>query len=1076
MKFKKILFNLIISVLVFTLLPATVSFALVELPTSYVTSTPPEGYNITTPPEYIFRIPGYNNQFILLDDFGSSNADRYIMCKDYYGMHVYDSQERQKFDVSSNDLASFLNSDFLTKGASGIKLPQPIIDYINFQHVWVTEGGSTKGNCPNTYESTLGVGIISAYEYKNYCSRFGVSDPEGYSKGSRFTWWTRSGVNDSSGLQLVININEEKDTVGRLTSWSCSGTTLLRPTFYLKADFFKRVKIDAFTAGDAVLDMLNRDLTENELKSLYTENEILIIKRRDSSAKAEISIENDINTVISRADGAIKVNVTNIIGEAHFNCMLINETGSSVENIVRILENGESHISLSGLENGIYTAQITVTDQNGNVCGRLGTQITVASRSVNFENSEGRMLGVNSITLESIPLLRRMGVKNVRWGIPWQSLESSNGFNFEYYDSIYTALTHNGFNIYFTPQGANPLYLNDNGDKLIENDTQARAFANYVAGIAERYPEIKYFEISNEPNDGVYVASSEAYAKMLKYTAEALKTINPKIEVIAGAIALGGYSDFLADSLDETNYPLIDGISVHPYIHTKGYVDSVFTNQIEGFEETIEEFGSWKDLHISEMGWPTNTGSLGVSEIDQSINLVKQSVYSDIAGYRTNFVYNFRESGIDRSNGEHTFGIVRRDYTPKPSFLSMLEFYNQTGKFLGTVNFGKNTVAALYSTNGQLNAVCWSTSGNAAIPVQYSECFDIYGNPIESPVLSSSPIYLCGLSEDILSSCAEKIISDCFYSLADAYSPKLSEKINTLITENLGTSDLFSTMQSFYNIGSNTIAEYRQGKTSLTKIDLLNFLYEINKTGKLLSEIYSCSESLVSADAILINNTVYVKGSTNSSSEVTLYVLGNGGSIYHLDQTISDKTGSYSFTFPAPKESTEGIFSIRCGREGEGSYEEKTFTFASAPTPKNIISAASISSGMLSPIEKAVTRIRNRNDYSVNSALIWQCYFLNKWVLESESGISVTSINQTQEALQLTLSNYTDRSENGIIIIGKYANDNKFHSVKWQQNLTVPSKSSVSVFIPTPDTTPEKLFFWKGFDTLVPIINALELN
>lgn len=98
----------------------------------------------------------------------------------------------------------------------------------------------------------------------------------------------------------------------------------------------------------------------------------------------------------------------------------------------------------------------------------------------------------------------------------------------------------------------------------------------------ERYgaEEVKtwYFEVWNEPNlDGFWAGTQEEYFKLYKYTAEAVKNVNPEYRIGGPATAGNGWVTETIEFTDENNVP-IDYISTHSYGVKHGYLDEFGTS------------------------------------------------------------------------------------------------------------------------------------------------------------------------------------------------------------------------------------------------------------------------------------------------------------------------------------------------------------------------------------------------------------------------------------------------------------------------------------------------------------------
>ena len=666
-----------------------------------------------------------------------------------------------------------------------------------------------------------------------------------------------------------------------------------------------------------------------------------------------------------------------------------------------------------------------------------------------------------------------MGAGWVRAGIAWESLEKSEGkYSFDRFDEKFAQYKQNGINVYFSLQGANPLYTDDSGNKRISTDYQIKKFTEYALAVAAHYPQIKYLEISNEPNDGAYVASAESYGKLLVGCAAALKNFNPEIRIIGGAIApIGNKYTYLPNALKNISADNVDGFSYHPYIHTRGSADSFFTDEISGFADSLQPLCAWKGLYISEIGFPTYTGSLGISEAKQAEELVKQAVYSDISGYKSNLIYNFTESGLMKSNGEHTFGIVRKtSLEPKPAYVTMLEYFNRTDKYIGTLDFGAGITAALYSSNDGLTAVLWSNDGGGhSVPISGRAMFDIYGNSFSGNILPSSPIYICGISEDYLETCAVNAISAAYADIEKNYS--LPQAVLAMAEQNKSESSAFERLRGNYSIGNLLISEYRRGKTALGETDVLNILKKLHTAGQTLAGCY-VSGNAENPDSAYLNGSICISGICEPYAPVGIFVPHSDGTAYYIDQTFSDANGNYSFAFPESGD-TDGIYSIRM-TSGDAQTSERIFALPAQLLPKNtVVKSASNDYGAFSAIADEAARLCK---ISGSAEAQWQAYFLNKWLCDVADSVCLTSVSNVGGKLSLTFSNYENTAVTGSVIIGSYGESGSLGAVSAQQRITLPPRGTASLTIPLPSGLSEKLFFWKDTKTLVPIINPIELK
>lgn len=217
-------------------------------------------------------------EYILLDTTGNDASKFYVMTAGYFGNRSFDTGDGAKFDPdNTKNIASWLNTGFKTDGVDGKKLPQSILNYINYNQEWLTDaivGG-------NDYLVNCGISLISINEAIQYAGKYG------YAEFGSNRWWTRSTVVLTDGRRVPAPM----DTNG--TVWgtgATDNTPKVRPVFYLGKDFFKNVSIDIDTMGLEVRNAICASYNKSDLKALYTEEQLIDIG---------FSPEQDDNLVVS---------------------------------------------------------------------------------------------------------------------------------------------------------------------------------------------------------------------------------------------------------------------------------------------------------------------------------------------------------------------------------------------------------------------------------------------------------------------------------------------------------------------------------------------------------------------------------------------------------------------------------------------------------------------------------------------------------------------------------------------------------------------------------------------------------
>ncbi len=252
-----------------------------------------------TPPENVFRVEGDDRTFVLLDTTNNNDSKFFILTKEYYAKRAFDTSGKSLFDpTSTKNVGYWLNHSFLTNGSSMhggavYKFPKGIIDHINRNHIWVTDGE----NAATSQLGTYGVGLISQEEMVKYKDKFGVND--GLTTSDLFRtiagWWMRSQDNPDSGSKITFRL-DLKDG-GRVSTWSASGSNEIatRPCFYLDRDFFKKVRINTADMGANVREAIKKTYSKEELIGVYTKEEVQDMFGYDADVNIKVARMTDSN-------------------------------------------------------------------------------------------------------------------------------------------------------------------------------------------------------------------------------------------------------------------------------------------------------------------------------------------------------------------------------------------------------------------------------------------------------------------------------------------------------------------------------------------------------------------------------------------------------------------------------------------------------------------------------------------------------------------------------------------------------------------------------------------------------------
>ncbi len=218
-------------------------------------------------------------------------------------------------------------------------------------------------------------------------------------------------------------------------------------------------------------------------------------------------------------------------------------------------------------------------------------------------------------------------------------------------------------------------------------------YAEAAAFVANRWGDkLAAFEVWNEPNEAAqnFLISSDPaadYARIVKAAYGPLKAGRATLPVIVGSTSFADRA-FLTRLYDLGIEPYHDGLAIHPYNQSRdpdqrrgaGYEKWTYREGVPWIRDLMVERGdSSKGLWLTEFGWSTceaGSSSWCVTEAQQSEYLKDAYRIQREDGWsyvKAMLGYNLRNKGSDPADRESQFGLLHRDFTPKPGWTGFQE-------------------------------------------------------------------------------------------------------------------------------------------------------------------------------------------------------------------------------------------------------------------------------------------------------------------------------------------------------------------------------------------------------------------
>lgn len=291
--------------------------------------------------------------------------------------------------------------------------------------------------------------------------------------------------------------------------------------------------------------------------------------------------------------------------------------------------------------------------------------------------------------IKEISLMKNAGVGIVRMDFLWEDIEPRKSeFDFTKYDKIVNLLCQKNIAILailnYNVSWAAP------GAKWNTAPKNNELFVNYAVKLIQHYKgKIKYWEIWNEPDSATYWEPQDglkSYCRLLKEVYIAAKKVNPECKILNGGLAnslgsinrlydngAGGYFDILNIHFFET--PLtansIKAVTAYPKLAYKIMLRNGDGNKMiwiteigcPGIKNTIKTKNWWMGKNPDELEqaqWVTKVYS----------ELLKNNKIEKI------FWAFFRDCNNHWGTGVDYFGLVRWDFSKKPSFNAYKKCFN----------------------------------------------------------------------------------------------------------------------------------------------------------------------------------------------------------------------------------------------------------------------------------------------------------------------------------------------------------------------------------------------------------------
>ena len=297
--------------------------------------------------------------------------------------------------------------------------------------------------------------------------------------------------------------------------------------------------------------------------------------------------------------------------------------------------------------------------------------------------------------LRAMDLIKDSGIGWVRMDFSRTKIQPQNeeGYNFEDFDWLVHELRRRQIKIVGI-LGYSPGWAAADGKSWNSPPKDIGSFARYVAQTVKRYQgAVNDWEIWNEPNLSNYWQPQDdmvLYAQLLKASYQAAKSVNPDCRILNGGLVIqspGDYEKFYAKGMNR----FLDIFNVHLFVGATGVVniDEKLVGNAENIHAVMAQFGDeHKPLWITEIGFPGVPETVKKAELKfrykpgerQQAGLLTKAFRAVVESGKVDKIFwaFFQDTKNSFPDGADYLGLIRSDFTPKPSY----EAYKELSKDL----------------------------------------------------------------------------------------------------------------------------------------------------------------------------------------------------------------------------------------------------------------------------------------------------------------------------------------------------------------------------------------------------------
>jgi hypothetical protein len=272
--------------------------------------------------------------------------------------------------------------------------------------------------------------------------------------------------------------------------------------------------------------------------------------------------------------------------------------------------------------------------------------------------------------------LKALGIRHARVDLLWCEIErEASKPDWTVFDSVVASAARYGIEL--TPVVlCAPGWAND-GAHYLAYPTDLAAFERFFGAVLSRYPQIRAWEIWNEPNNEYFARPHprvEPFVALLGAAHRARASVGSQAKLVSGGLAVSqsfGMFDFFEQMAAAGALDLIDGLGVHPYsVRAPDDPRSTFMRIRELRRRLVARGRPGISIWLTEYGVPDSTRRSGYGEAGGQGHQAELLRRAYAIAARWPWVarltwYEARDNCADAAEPECRLGLMRPDFAIK---------------------------------------------------------------------------------------------------------------------------------------------------------------------------------------------------------------------------------------------------------------------------------------------------------------------------------------------------------------------------------------------------------------------------